>query len=133
MPLSCLTMGNLLHALNALCKTTLTCTLIVPLVLCRLWPSLRNLQPYELHPLVDATSSSIVGQNSKVLWVPKADCQNKASGQWVSAEQACFISGNVQPTVANVARRAGMLLVDAPVVIYQVHIPHPHTAILFML
>lgn len=79
--------------------------------------------------MVAATFSCIISQNSKVLWVPQADCHAEDSGQWVSADQACFVSGSSDKpsaTVANVARRAGVLLVEAPVALYQVGMPFEH-------
>lgn len=96
------------------------------IAVCRLWPSVHNLHPFEVHPVVRATFSCIVSQNSKVLWVPAADSTAKHKGQRVSAQDACFVgTGAGQPRqhkaeIVNVARRAGLLLVDALVDIFQV-------------
>jgi len=69
--------------------------------------------------------------NSKVLWIPKADfipgvsswaSYTISSGKWVSIKEACFLSSShgAFKMVVNVARRAGLNIPDSPSHILQV-------------
>ena len=75
----------------------------------------------------------LVLQQSKFLWVPRAECtpgsDNRASdvaspGRWVSILEACFLSSleasSPSKVVISVARRAGLNIPSVPSHILQV-------------
>ena len=92
-----------------------------------MWPLDEGyLHPKELQPLAAATVEELVAKQHKVLWAAVAD---GATGQWVSAADARFLPpidsrllahGRPSALLIDVARQAGLLVVDVPAVIYQV-------------
>ncbi len=91
---------------------------------CRLWPLPTNTShPIELHPVAAATVSCLTKPNGRVLWSPAADQPDVSKlGQWVTVNDACFISATHTPSKAliKVGRQAGLHMVDMPEAISQV-------------
>ena len=93
-------------------------------VYCSLWPPRTStLHPKELRPVRSATFSCLHKNNSRILWSPTADlAEGGKDGQWVTVTEACFMSASDRPNqlVINVARRAGLHIVQVPMSIQQV-------------
>ena len=90
----------------------------------RLWPTAHSFQPKLLDSVTAATVKCMVGQGSKVLWVPppKQSAGSGNPGKWVNTAEACFLPSQVTvpEEVVRVARRAGLLIPELPDHAFQV-------------
>ena len=81
--------------------------------LCRLWPDPESIKPQVLGVLTASMVSSFTLRQSRVLWVPHHD---GVGGQWAAVHEVCLLPEAHPPSssIVCVARRAGLLIPDAP-------------------